>query len=334
MDGLPEGGVSLGKDAISLFRLFPAGVEVVPGGLDLGGGAGCAGGLPNGETRKGGNGDEGSGKGVRRGVTAAVTGGRRHRIRRPSGWWRVRRRCGLPGRVRPRRRRSWKGGCSRRGCPGCWVGGRNYGERSIPRHGTQRRGAAQVLPCFDRPTSAEGIARASRAGSKTLDPLPSQTASALRRLATATASPTARPTHRASLPPHRVGTDSRNGPSRQHWEPVGLPWPARLVRIGRCPSPPKRGAFRSSSFLLLVPFCISLPRPTLISLSSRVSRALAERAPRCPQSCPKRAVAPATRQRLLVALPVLGACAEPVAEAGDEQPGSRATPSTTAPTPG
>ena len=45
---------------------------------------------------------------------------------------------------------------------------------------------------------------------------------------------------------------------------------------------------------------------------------------RCPQSCPKRAAAPGTPQRRFVALPVLGACGEAIAEAGDDQPGSRA----------
>ena len=45
------------------------------------------------------------------------------------------------------------------------------------------------------------------------------------------------------------------------------------------PVPIPGGAFRSSPLLLLVPSCFSLPRPTLISFSSRVSRMLAERGP-------------------------------------------------------
>ena len=55
-----------------------------------------------------------------------------------------------------------------------------------------------------------------------------------------------------------------------------------------------------------------------------------EMPPELPQTCSCLQQPPSAR---LVALPVLGACAEPVAEAGDDQPGSRA-PSTTAPTPG
>ncbi len=55
----------------------------------------------------------------------------------------------------------------------------------------------------------------------------------------------------------------------------------RNPRASPRPDPPgprnRPGQFRSPSFLLLVPFCISLPRPTLISFSSRVSRVLAER---------------------------------------------------------